>query len=175
MVIFNYSKTMLKVRRYNVSERRYLYVTPEDFETAKRNGIPEKLVKTRVYRDGWEINRAITKKVTSKVYEPWERWKDRAVVTKYTFYQRMRTKSDKVVWTEEEAALTPKGSYPGGHRNAIKLTQEQLKIAASNGVTRRMIRHRVVKSGMTLEKAITTPKMSKKEAGKIRAQQRWGK
>ena len=73
MVIFKYSKTMLKVRRYNVSERRYLYVTPDDFETAKRNGIPEKLVKTRVYRDGWEINRAITKKVTSKVYEPWER------------------------------------------------------------------------------------------------------
>ncbi len=171
MVIFKYSKAMLKVRRYNVLERRYLYVTPEDFETAKRNGIHEKLVKTRVYRDGWEINRAITQKVTSKVYEPWERWKDKAVVNKMTFYSRMNNSAKG--WTEEEAALTPKGAYPGGHRNAIKLTQEQMAIATSNGITRRMIRHRIVKSGMTLEEAITTPKMSKKDAGKIRAQQRW--
>ena len=172
MVIFNYSKTMLKVRRYNVSERRYLYVTPEDFETAKRNGIPEKLVKTRVYRDGWEINRAITKKVTSKVYEPWERWKDKSVVCKMTFYSRLNTKS-KTVWTEEEAALTPKGAYPGGHRNAIKLTKEQKEIAKKNGLSNRVIRYRIMKMDMTIEQAINTDKISKSEAGKIAMAKRW--
>ena len=49
-----------------MGNKRYFYITPEDFKIAEENGIPEYVVTTRVRKLGWDIDRAITKPVRSK-------------------------------------------------------------------------------------------------------------
>lgn len=49
-----------------MGDKRYFYITPEDFRIAEENGIPEYVVTTRVRKLGWDIDRAITKPVRGK-------------------------------------------------------------------------------------------------------------
>ena len=44
-------------------EKRYWYITPEDYETAEKNGIKKDTVIQRVRRFGWDVDTAITKKI----------------------------------------------------------------------------------------------------------------
>ena len=44
-----------------MGNKRYFYITPEDFEKAKENEIPKDTVLTRVRMLGWDVDRAITK------------------------------------------------------------------------------------------------------------------
>jgi len=46
--------------------KRYKYLTPADYETAKKNGIGKATLATRVYR-GWDIDRAITEEIREQV------------------------------------------------------------------------------------------------------------
>ena len=49
-----------------MENKRYFYITPEDFKIAEENGIPEYVVTTRVIKLGWDIDRAITKPAREK-------------------------------------------------------------------------------------------------------------
>ncbi len=40
--------------------KRYWYITPEDYEIAKKNGIKRGTVNDRVRKWGWDVDRAIT-------------------------------------------------------------------------------------------------------------------
>ena len=85
--------------------KRYVYITPDDYETAEKNGISRHTVYQRVHTCGWDIDRAITEPVnfrfrTSSI---WGHWKDKAVVDYETFRKRLQ----KLRWSAEKAALTP--------------------------------------------------------------------
>ena len=49
-----------------MENKRYFYITPEDFEKAKENGIHKETVITRVRKLGWDVDKAITKPARKK-------------------------------------------------------------------------------------------------------------
>lgn len=146
-------------------EKRWDYITPQDFATAEKNGISHQVAHTRVYKYGWEIDTAITRPLqkSKHSFPEWKEWKDKAVVCKSTFVTRRR-----MGWTEEEAAMKlPLTKKEIGQRRRV-YTDEHLKIAENNGVSYRAMVYRINKMGWDIERAITTPIMSKKQAGMIR-------
>ena len=151
-------------------EKRYFYITDEDFEVAESNGIKSSTVKNRVYRDGWDIDRAIKQPI--EVHDPsckgWNEWKDKAVVGKSTYLSRVRKG-----WTYEEAALKPPMSLSEASKLKRKYSEEIYEIAQSNGISPNAVRYRVSQMKWDIEKAITTPLMSKGEAGRIAMEKRW--
>ena len=44
------------------------YLTPSDYKLAEANGISEKTLSVRVYRLGWDKQKAIQKKITPRRY-----------------------------------------------------------------------------------------------------------
>lgn len=147
------------------SEKRYSYITPEDYETAERNGIKKATLETRVYKMGWDIDRAITQPVQAqgKWKEDWLAWKDIANVCRATFYSRKESG-----WSSVRAALLPPMTKKEIAQKLRRYTKEQLDQAAELGITRRLISYRTTVMGWSVEKAISTPKMSKAEAGQLR-------
>ena len=49
-----------------MGDKRYFYITPEDFKIAEENGISKEVVITRVRKLGWDVDKAITKPVRAK-------------------------------------------------------------------------------------------------------------
>lgn len=152
-----------------MNEKRYFYITPEDYETAKQNGIPESTVYRRVNQQGWDIDRAITQPLAkhSEKTGAWPRWKDKAVVCRGTFSSRINDG-----WTEEKAALTP--PIPHSERNHKRgvITKEHLKIAEKYGISKKVISCRIFSCGWDIEKAITTPVMTRKQASMLGTKKR---
>lgn len=142
-----------------MNEKRYFYITPEDYETAKQNGIHRRLVYQRV-NNGWDIDRAITEPISKRCLKNglWDKWKDKAVVCRSTFSSRIR-----LGMTPEEAALTTKITHQEVAKRQRTYTDEQLAIAESNGISKAVLSQRINSYNWAIEKAITTPVMSKKE------------
>ena len=142
-----------------MNEKRYFYITPEDYETAKQNGIHRRLVYQRV-NNGWDIDRAITEPISKRCLKNglWDKWKDKAVVCRSTFSSRIR-----LGMTPEEAALTTKITHQEVDKRQRTCTDEQLAIAESNGISKAVLSQRINSYNWAIEKAITTPVMSKKE------------
>ena len=153
-------------------EKRYFYITEEDFEVAESNGIKASTLKNRVYRDGWDIDRAITQHVEK--HDPscqgWNDWKDKSVVGKSTYLSRVRKG-----WTKEEAALKPAMSFSEASKMKRKYSEEDYRIARENGISQGVVRYRVSRMGWSIEKAITTPVMNKSESAKLAMFKRWQK
>lgn len=82
------------------------YITPDHYETARKNGITEQNVYKRVCVYNWSIERAITepqKKVVTN--ELTQNWSDKAVenrIPKDVFRQRLY-----IGWEYERAATEP--------------------------------------------------------------------
>ena len=155
---------------HELREKRYFYLTDEDLEVAVQNGLNVQTVKDRVYRYGWEINRAITQKVKkrSENCTNWNEWKDKSVVCKNTFISRL-----KKGWTHEEAAYKPPMSQSEASKQKRKYSEEHYRIARENGISQGVVRYRVSQMKWDIEKAITTPVMSKKECGSLGLSRRW--
>ena len=69
------------------------YITPDDYEVAKQNGISESTLYARVYNYFWDIERAITEPVNKPNKYGWKEWKETALSNgvKYdTFKHRVR-------------------------------------------------------------------------------------
>ena len=49
-----------------MGDKRYFYITPEDFRIAEENGISKDTLLSRVRKLGWDIDKAITKPVRAK-------------------------------------------------------------------------------------------------------------
>ena len=151
-------------------EKRWYYILDEDFEVAKKNGLSKTTVRSRVNEYGWDIDKAITTKARGKhkYRDEWEKFKDIASVHRTTFYSRNESG-----WSTVRAALLPTLTKKEMAERNRKLSLKDVEKAKSFGVSRRMISYRINKMGMTLEEALTTPKMSKVDAGKIAAKKRW--
>ncbi len=146
-----------------MNEKRYFYITPEDYATARENGISEESVYQRVYKQDWDIDRAVTEPINTQYHKTgiWDEWRDKAVVGYKTFQSRMH-----LGWSAEKAALTPRTSQAERNRARSSFTEEQLAIAESNGISRGVLSQRFHSYKWPMEKAITTPVMSKNEAAK---------
>jgi hypothetical protein len=127
------------------------YLTPQDFETAKKNGISEERAKARFYKLGWTKQRTITQK-TRKPQHDWFKYKDKSLVSMQTFYQRI-----KKGMSPEEAALTPPVPLGGRLDRPMKITKEHIERAAKNGIKAATLNHRVYGYRWDVERAVTEP------------------
>lgn len=144
-------------------EKRYHYITQEDYETAEQNGITAELAETRVWIRGWDVDKAITtpKKVQRCFKKTWSRWKgtaERHGVDRILFTNRVRS----LGWNEEDAATIEKNQS----RRKSMWTEEEKAIAKRNGVdgnSMALPRIRMKSLGWSKEKAISTPKMTEEQ------------
>ena len=49
-----------------MGDKRYFYITPEDFKIAEENGISKDTLLSRVRKLGWDVDKAITKPARKK-------------------------------------------------------------------------------------------------------------
>lgn len=127
------------------------YLTPDDIEKAKRNGISEERAKARFYKYGWTVERTITEPVYQPKYS-WAQYKDVSLVSMNTFYQRIQKGM-----TPEAAALTPKTPNGGRVGKRLKVTPEDVAEAAKNGINENTLRYRVSRYKWDIRRAVTTP------------------
>jgi hypothetical protein len=127
------------------------YLSPKDFETAKKNGISEERAKVRFYRRKWSKERAITQPIKQPQHD-WALYKNKSLVSMQTFYQRI-----KKGLSPEEAALTP--PLPKGWRlnEPIMITKEHMERAARNGIKPSTLHQRVYNYQWDVERAVTEP------------------
>ena len=141
-----------------MENKRYFYITPEDYKIAEENGIPEYVVTTRVRKLGWDIDRAITKPVRGKRKFTEEEIKimEENGVDRNTASCRL-----KWGWTLEEALTKPK------KRGRQYVYPEWVyKEADKNGISYSALGNRI-RSGMSLEEACTKKMITRLEALEI--------
>jgi len=146
-------------------EKRYDYITPDDYATAEKNGISVDVLNQRVRTYLWDVDRAITtpKKKLKCFKKTWAKWREIATengIDREIFTNRVRS----LAWSEEEAATTKKGVRSRG-----KWTEEELEIARNNGVDHNhmsVVNMRISKLGWTKEEALNTPKLTEIERQK---------
>ncbi|MEZ7173603.1 hypothetical protein [Sporosarcina sp. OR05] len=142
------------------------YVTPKDYETAEQNGISAKNVTQRVYRYGWDIQRAITQPliIRRKVDPLWDEWQDIASangIVKKIFNQRINRQG----WTAKKAATTPVGK---AIKKNGKWTAEEIELAKKNGLDKNYmdtVKARI-RLGWSREEALSTPILKADERAK---------
>ena len=141
-----------------MENKRYFYITPEDFEKAKENGIPKDTVLTRVRQLGWDVDKAITKpprkirkftKEEIKIME--ENGIDRNTVSCRLNYG----------WTLEEAISRPK--KPGRQYIYPEWVYEE---ANKNGIAYAAVNSRI-KDGWDMKRACTERVKTKQESLEI--------
>jgi hypothetical protein len=134
------------------------FVSDNDIKKAEANGVNYKNLYNRVYRLGWEVERAIHTPVKkdSRIakYRP---LLQKHGIAESVFYTRIYQQG----WDLEEAATTPLLT-PGEvlKRKQEKrgyLTQEQIKTAESNGISLNTLRARVYRQKWPVGKAISEP------------------
>ena len=141
-----------------MGNKRYFYITPEDFEKAKENGIPKDTVLTRVRMLGWDVDKAITKpprkirkftKEEIKIME--ENGIDRNTVSCRLNYG----------WTLEEAISRPK--KPGRQYIYPEWVYEE---ANKNGIAYSTVNSRI-KDGWDMKRACTERVKTRQESAEI--------
>ena len=155
-----------------MGNKRYFYITPEDFEKAKENGIPKDTVLTRVRMLGWDVDKAITKpprkirKFTKEEIKIMEKnGIDRNTVSCRLNYG----------WTLEEAISRPK--KPGRQYIYPEWVYEE---ANKNGIAYSTVNSRI-KDGWDMKRACTERVKTKQESIEIarkkikRKQRGWNK
>lgn len=140
------------------------YLTPEELDIAEMNGIGKALVQDRVYRHGWEKERAITQKrrdTKTSIWKTWSSLSESNGIGKSTFHDRVRKGM-----SPKDAATAPLF----GTKNGVSRTfsKEILELAAANGISRQRLYERVQKSKWNEHRAATTPIIPKEEAHKYR-------
>lgn len=140
-------------------EKRYSYITPNDYDTAERNGINKGALEQRVRSHGWDIEKAITVPLRiSKAFEPiWEKWQHAATengVSKKLFHSRIRTRG----WDEEEAATVPSLNK----RRSTVFSESEIEQLDRIGVPISTARQRL-RYGWLKDDAINTPILTQQE------------
>ena len=141
-----------------MGNKRYFYITPEDFKIAEENGIPEYVVTTRVRKLGWDVDKAITKPVRAKRKFTEEQIKtmEENGVDRNTVSCRL-----KWGWTLEEAL-----TKPNKRGRQYVYTEWVYKEANKNGISYSALGNRI-RRGMSLEEACTKKTITKLEALEI--------
>ena len=138
-----------------MGDKRYFYITPEDFKIAEENGISKDTLLSRVRKLGWDIDKAITKPVRAKrkfTEEEIKTMEENGVNRNIAAGRRYWG------WTLEEAITKSKKKgrqyvYPEWvYREANK-----------NGISYSALGNRI-RRGMSLEEACTKKIITKEEA-----------
>ena len=141
-----------------MGNKRYFYITPEDFEKAKENGIPKDTVLTRVRMLGWDVDRAITKpprKIRKFTKEEIKIMEENGI-GRNTAVCRL-----KYGWTLEEAISRPK--KPGRQYIYPEWVYEE---ANKNGIAYGTVNSRI-KDGWDMKRACTERVKTRQESAKI--------
>ena len=141
-----------------MEDKRYFYITPDDYRIAKENGISEDTLLSRVRKLGWDINKAITEPVRIKREFTEEEIKvmEENGIDRNTAASRMY-----LGWTLEEALTRPK------KRGRQRIYPEWVyKEADKHGISYTALGNRV-RRGMSLEEACTKRLLTKREAAEI--------
>ena len=141
-----------------MGDKRYFYITPEDFKIAEENGISKEVVITRVRKLGWDVDKAITKPVRAKRKFTKEEIKtmEENGVDRNTVACRL-----KWGWTLEESLTRPK------KRGRQYVYPEWVyKEADKNGISYSALGNRI-RRGMSLEEACTKKTITRLEALEI--------
>jgi hypothetical protein len=128
-----------------------MILTKSDYIIADLNGIPKKTVQTRVYTNGWDVDRAITQPVQQQT-GIWTAWKDKMIVSRSVFYKRL-----KEGMSPEDAAMTPPTPYHERNQRKALLGHKEFERAAENGIAKITVKNRVYVLNWSVEKAVTTP------------------
>ena len=141
-----------------MGNKRYFYITPEDFKIAEENGIPEYVVTTRVRKLGWDIDRAITKPVRSKRKFTEEQIKimEENGIDRNTASGRLNKG-----WDPKEALTRPKKR--GKQRIYPDWVYEE---ADKHGIRYSALGNRI-RRGMSLEEACTERVKTRQESAEI--------
>jgi hypothetical protein len=122
------------------------YLSPEDYEIARKNGIPKKMAYHRFYFQNWSKERAITEIHRLKKWSNlFDQYKEIAIVSEKTFKSRVLRG-----WHPQKAATAP-------HRNNREITKEVIETAAKNGISENSLRNRVSLYKWPIERAMTEP------------------
>ena len=141
-----------------MGNKRYFYITPEDFKIAEENGIPEYVVTTRVRKLGWDVDKAITKpvRVKRKFTEEEIKTMEENGIDRNTVSCRLQWG-----WALGEAITKPK------KRGRQYVYPEWVyKEADKNGISYSALGNRI-RRGMSLEEACTKKTITKLEALEI--------
>lgn len=141
------------------------YITPEEYDTARSNGISKRVVNYRIRRSGWNKERAITEQIRRQNnHGDLVNIACDNGINKNTFYKRIS-----LGWIPYEAATIPvksKGDIINAMvKNRRKYPREILELAESNGISYGTFTCRVNKLKWDLVKAAITPIISPKEKG----------
>ena len=141
------------------------YLTPADYKVAEANGISEKTLSVRVYRLGWDKQKAIQKRITprrdlnSLVTDEIKAILELNDIPVELF--KMRIKRG---WSVEKATTESKGNYHNRRRRMYPL--ELIQKAESNGISYNTFIRRV-KEGWDMLEASEVKPLSKTEAARL--------
>lgn len=85
---------------------KHIYITPEEYAEAEKNGICRETLNRRIRTYGWDKQKAITTKVRKKKVDNLKKWIDKAAtngIGKNTFLKRVYFQK----WDHEKAATQP--------------------------------------------------------------------
>jgi hypothetical protein len=134
----------------------YYYFTDEDVKRAESNGISYKNMYNRRAL-GWDKEKAITAPLDQHPRTAlWHQYEDIAVVSRNGFERRI-----KKGMTPYEAATKP----PPKKWGKRKYTDEDLRIAAENGISEYCLKQRIYNYKMSVEEARTRPLHQKRGKG----------
>ncbi|QIW18551.1 hypothetical protein [Bacillus thuringiensis] len=143
------------------------YITPDEYDRALENGIGRCTLNGRVRVSMWDKEKAITEPLTLKDSQ-WSKWKEVAKkhgISYQTYYQRVKRGLEPLdaatMPVMEKEQISRKGRVAQAHKRVF--TDEELKIAAENGIRYQTALYRYRQGGWSKEDAITKPPLSPQE------------
>jgi hypothetical protein len=141
------------------------YITPTDYAEAERNGIGKRTLESRIRDWGWDKHKAITKPPRKiDKYSHWLKIAEENGICESTFYSRVCC----LGWNSEKAATTPVmkqvevNAMRWGDQRVVP--EDLIERAATNGISKDTLYHRLFRSHWDPERAATTPINVKKRA-----------
>lgn len=145
------------------------YITPEEFEQAKKNGVSQVTFYNRVRQLGWSKEKAMNTPPRKKTFHSnkWIKIAEENGICISTYKYRI----NQLGYSEEQAATKPLQDRAKqakiAHSASRKYPLEILELAKRNGIGYDTFRSRVNESGWSLEKAATVPIMTPSESARI--------
>ncbi|GLY11384.1 hypothetical protein [Pseudobacillus badius] len=143
--------------------KRYVYITPEDYETAEKNGINRNTLEYRVRYGGFDIDRAITEPVAKR--EPWTPEQRAKLKESQLGESTVRERMKKWGISRDEALAIPKFTpeetfeqlKKGFEEKHCVFSREQRQKMKENGIKHATAYARWKYRGYTKEEAVTIP------------------
>lgn len=92
------------------------YITPEEYETAERNGISKKTLEERVRKLAWNKEEAISKPPVKRNWHEWAESAKKHGISQLNFYNRIQ-----YGWSPEEAATRPLTTKQDRQKLALRM------------------------------------------------------